>query len=137
MLCYLQIVHFVEGFSVCDVKTLLCKYSKKKCLSCSWLLSLSLCWSHLYNNKIVWNLLRKRLHGVSDWWVHEQGMPVIGSLSKWNKLWTEFSSFQMLEICGFSLSFCDFKSDTFGFWTAVSITKNMIIDHQLSDYLWP
>lgn len=52
MLCYLQIVHFV-GFSVCDVKTLLCKYSKKKCLSCSWVLSLSLCWSHLYNNKSV------------------------------------------------------------------------------------
>lgn len=81
MLCYLQIVHFVEGFFVCDVKTLLCKYSKKKCLSCSWVLSLSLCWSHLYNNKSVWNLLRKkRLESVSehrheetslitDWWL--------------------------------------------------------------------
>lgn len=65
MLCYLQIVHFVEAFFVCDVKTLLCKYSKKKCLSCSWVLSLSLCWYHLYNNKSVWNLLRKRTCGLS------------------------------------------------------------------------
>lgn len=65
MLCYLQIVHFVEAFFVCDVKTLLCKYSKKKCLSCSWVLSLSLCWYHLYNNKSVWNLLCKRTCGLS------------------------------------------------------------------------
>lgn len=44
---------FCRRIFVCDVKTLLCKYSKTKCLSCSWVLSLSLCWSHLYNNKSV------------------------------------------------------------------------------------
>lgn len=58
---------FCRRFFVCDVKTLLCKYSKKKCLSCSWVSSLSLHWSHLYNNKSVWNLLRKRgLDGVPN-----------------------------------------------------------------------
>ena len=58
---------------MCDVKTLLCKYSKKKCLSCSWVLSLSLCWSPLYDNKkkCLKSFTQKKnkngLHGVSEY----------------------------------------------------------------------
>lgn len=70
MLCYLQFVQSVETFFVYEcvwvcVWLIWRHFSvytvRKNCLSCSWVLSLSLCRYHLYNNKSVWNLLCKMI----------------------------------------------------------------------------